>query len=274
MNDSTGAGIVAAAELLACPRCRARLALVEGSLRCPSGHSYDLARQGYANLLGAAEPANADTTEMLAARARVHATGIFEPVADQVAAQVKGRSPLLEVGAGTANYLLSALGSDRSAVGVALDVSKAAARIAARADSRVAAVVADVWRRLPIRDRCIDAVLCVFAPRNLLEFSRVLRPDGRLVVVTPRPGHLVGLRDLHGLLQVPAEKAERLTAAAAEFFELVDTHVVRREVDVSAALAADLIAMGPNAFHRLPEQVEAGRVGIDVTVQAFRPLSP
>ena len=266
-----------AADLLACPRCGAGLTSVAAgagrALRCPAGHSYDVARQGYVNLLGGPEPANADTAAMLAARARVHASGLFGPVTALLATATAGRTAVLEVGAGTGHHLVAALGDDPAAVGVALDVSRAAARRAARADPRVTAVVADVWSRLPIRDRCLDAVLCVFAPRNLAEFARVLRPDGRLVVATPGPGHLAGLRDRHGLLRIPADKQARLAAAAAEFFELLDTRVVRSRADVAAVLAADLIAMGPNAFHRLPEDVTATRVTIEVTVQVFRPLA-
>jgi len=262
-----------AAGLLACPVCREGLAVADGGLRCARGHGFDLARAGYANLLGGAEPANADTAEMLAARSRVHAAGIFEPVAAEVAGQVRGRSAMLEVGAGTAYYLARALGEEPMAIGVALDVSKAAAKVAARVDHRIAAVVADVWHRLPLRDRCLEAVLCVFAPRNLAEFARVLRPDGLLVIATPRPGHLAGLRDRHGLLDVPRDKAAALVAAASEFFSLVDTRLVRRQVPVTAAQASDLIAMGPNAFHRMPQDVVAGEVTIDITVQTFGQLS-
>ena len=262
-----------ATDLLACPVCRSALGVADGGLRCVNGHHFDLARQGYLNLLGGGEPANADTAAMLAARGRVHAAGIFTPLAEQVATQLSGRMTILEVGSGTAYYLTRALGDDPVAVGVALDVSKAAARIAAQADPRIAAVVADVWRPLPVRDRCLDAVLCVFAPRNLPEFARVLRPDGLLVIATPRPGHLAGLRDRHGLLEVPADKADQLAAAASEFFELHDTRLLRRKVTVSSELAADLIAMGPNAFHRVPEDVAGGAVTIDITVQTFRPLS-
>ncbi|MFT4110154.1 MAG: SAM-dependent methyltransferase, partial [Propionicimonas sp.] len=146
------------------------------------------------------------------------------------------------------------------------------ARIAARADPRVGAVVADVWRPLPVRSRCVGALVCVFAPRNLGEFARVLRPDGCLVVATPGSAHLAGLRDHHGLLRVPVGKDVLVAAAAEEFFELVDTHVARYRVAVAAGLARDLIAMGPNAFHRVPDGVGDAEVSIDVTVQAYRPL--
>ncbi len=179
-----------ALDLLSCPRCGSAVTLGSGTVVCRDGHTWDVARQGYVNLLGRAEPANADTTAMLAARSRVLAAGLFDPVAAAIRAALTGRPRVLEVGSGTAYYLLRALGDDDSGVGIALDVSKAAARLAAKADPRIAAVVADVWRRLPIQDHCLDAVLCVFAPRNLAEFARVLRPDGRLVVATPNPEHL------------------------------------------------------------------------------------
>lgn len=269
-------GIERAAGLLACPRCGEGLALAGAgsgrALACGSGHSYDVARPGYVNLLDGPEPRNADTAAMLAARQRVLASGLFDMVAADVAGKLVGRPRVLEVGAGTAHYLVRALGEDEAGVGIALDVSKAAARIAAKADPRVAAIVADVWRRLPVRDHCLDAVLCVFAPRNLAEFARVLRPDGRLVVVTPKPEHLASLRDAHGLLEVPPGKADHLEVAASEFFELRGTTGLLRTRIVDEALAADLIAMGPNAFHRLPEQVAEGPVTTAVTVQGFRPL--
>jgi 23S rRNA (guanine745-N1)-methyltransferase len=241
-------------------------------LRCEAGHSFDIARQGYVNLLGASEPANADTANMLDARARVHAAGVFDTVTDIIATLAKGRSKVLESGAGTGHYLAGALGTDPDALGVAVDVSKAAARHCVRTDSRIAALVADVWQPLPLRDGSLEAVLAVFAPRNLPEFARVLHPDGRFIAVTPRAGHLVGLRDAYGLLDIPTAKAEQLAAAAAEFFDLLDTRVVKYRVPVDEALATDLIAMGPNAFHQVPKTVTASVISVDVTVQSFRPI--
>lgn len=258
--------------LLVCPACAGELAVQPGRLHCEAGHSYDIARQGYANLLGAAEPANADTAAMLAARERVQAAGVFAQVADLAAHLVSSRSPVLEAGAGTGYYLRTALGDDPAAVGLALDVSKAAARWCARADRRIGSIVADVWTTLPVAARGFGAVLSVFAPRNLAEFARVLRPEGRLVAVTPRPGHLAELRAAHELLDVPAGKAEQLVTSAAEFFDLVDTRVLKYRLDADARLASDLIAMGPNAFHAVPQAVPARTISIDVTVQSFRPL--
>ena len=68
-----------------------------GGLHCVNSHNFDLARQGYLNLLGGAEPANADTAAMLAARGRVHAAGIFAPLAAQLATQLSGRMTILDL---------------------------------------------------------------------------------------------------------------------------------------------------------------------------------
>ena len=64
-------------------------------------------------------------------------------------------------------------------VGIALDSSRPALRRAARADERIAAVVCDAWRALPIRDGVVAAVLCVFAPRNAEELRRIGYVGGR-----------------------------------------------------------------------------------------------
>ncbi len=112
-------------------------------MRCASGHAYDLARQGYLNLLGRSAPANADTPSMLAAREHVLSSGAYEPLADALTDAAAGAQSVLDVGAGTGYYLAHLM--DRGAVrGVALDVSVAACRRAARAHERLGA-----WWRMP-----------------------------------------------------------------------------------------------------------------------------
>ncbi len=265
-------GIAAGAGLLACPHCGGELALTDAGARCDSGHSFDLARKGYLNLLAGPQPRNADTAAMLAARVRVLDSGLFDPLLDLVAGHARPARRILEVGAGTAHYLRRALGDDPAAAGVALDVSVPAARTAARADPRIASVVADTWRGLPVRDHSVDAVLSVFAPRNLAEFARVLVTGGRLLVLAPNDGHLAGLRERYGLLAIEAAKQDRLLAAASEFFDVRATSRVRVGVTLTAAQAGDLIAMGPNAFHDPPVPAGPHRDHLDVTLRVFEPL--
>jgi len=267
-------GLRRALPLLSCPNCAAALELDDTGVLCTRGHRFDVSRQGYLNLLGGPQPANADTPAMIAARDRVHATGVFAPVRELLGRVCAGRARILEVGSGTGAYLQAALGEAPTSVGVAMDISTAAARGAAKLDPRIAAVVADVWQRFPLADAGLDAVLAIFAPRNFAEFARVLAPSGQLVVITPEPDHLVELRTTHQLLGLHPQKAAAVAAHAKEDFELVDRLRHRSTFAADAALVADLIAMGPNAFHELPETVEATELTVSVTVQVFGRRSP
>lgn len=261
--------------LLRCPHCAGDLSADDVRWVCPQRHSFDVAKQGYLNLADGPEPANADTAAMLDARARVQASGLFDFVSGALAAQVPltGVDTLLEVGAGTGHYLAELVEHRPPARGLALDVSRAAAKRAARAHHRVASVVADVWRGLPVRSGAIDLVLCVFAPRNLAEFARVLRPDGRLLVVTPTVEHLAGLRARYGLLGIDEDKHERLLAAASGRFELEHTQNHRLQTTISAAQVDDLIGMGPNAFHHPPRADRAEQVQAAVQLSVLRPAA-
>lgn len=237
---------------------------------CPSRHGFDIARQGYANLLGRAAPANADTPDMLAARDRFLSGGHYQPITEAVAAAVPHARRLLEIGAGTGHHLARILDALPDADGLATDVSVAACRRAARAHPRLASVVADTWASLPLSDESVDAVLCIFAPRNFAEIARVLTPDGVLVIIIPGPDHLGALRRTHELIDIGADKRERLTLAAEGRFSLTREHRVEYDLDLTAQQATDLVAMGPNAFHSAAA-MPATTVHVSVSCLTFTP---
>ncbi len=263
----------AARGLLVCPLCAGPLTVDGHEAACPAGHRFDVARQGYLNLLGAKPPANADTAPMVAARERFLGSGVYDRIADDVARRLSTTpGPLLEVGAGTGFYAARALGA-RDARGIALDVSTAAAKRAAQAHPALASVVADAWKTLPLRSGRFGAVLCVFAPRNLPEFARVLADRGLLVVVAPTGEHLASLRRDHGLLGIDDDKDERLMRSAVGLFEPVARNTLRYQVSAGAEQVRDLIEMGPNAFHGVPEGIRPAEIEVAVTVSLFRKLS-
>ena len=242
-------------ELLICPVCGAGFALAGPALRCASGHSFDVARQGYVNLMpGGARPGTADTAEMVADRAAFLGAGHYEPLAsavsDLAAKAVDERPVVLDAGAGTGYYLaavLSRLGS--GAVGLATDVSARALRRAARAAPGIGAVAWDTWQPFPVRSGTVALVLNIFAPRNGPEFRRVLRPDGTLLVVTPAPGHLAELAAAAGLISVDEHKDERLAATLGPHFTATDRQDLSFPLRLTHPDAARLAAMGPSAWH-------------------------
>jgi 23S rRNA (guanine745-N1)-methyltransferase len=245
----------AAIAQLRCPVCRGPLrgpAPGESALRCPRGHSFDLARQGYVDLSGGPVTHDGDAAEMVAARERVLAAGHFRAVSEAVVAQLAGYPQLrfaVEVGAGTGYYLARVLDARPELAGLALDVSKPALRRAARAHPRMAAVRADVWRGLPIADGGADLVLDVFAPRAGAEFARILAPGGVLLVVTAEPDHLAELVAAVGMLGVDPAKRERLAGKLAPWFVLAAEHTVRAPLRLGREDAEALVRMGPSGHH-------------------------
>ena len=273
-------------ELLACPVCGEGFALQTGALRCPAGHSFDIARQGYANLLaGHTRPGTADTPEMVRAREQFLGAGHFdrltELLGERVGEALKGQGApvVLDAGAGTGHYLRSVLGRSPEAVGLAVDISKHAARRAARAHPRIGAVVADLWRPLPVRSGVVDAILNVFAPRNAAEFHRVLSPEGgTLFVLTPTGRHLGTLVTALGLLTVDEQKNERMDGALAGHFVLEAREGLESAATMTRDDAATLVGMGPSAHHiasgelaeRLAELPEPLEVPLSFVLSVYR----
>lgn len=231
-----------------------------------SGHSYDVAKQGYVTLApGAGLKHKGDDAAMVEARETYLSRGHFAPFVEAVTGAVQDvvdlapeeHSPaLLEVGAGTGYYLAHTLDSLDGARGVGLDISTHAAKHLAKAHPRIGAVVADVWERLPLRDGVIDAISVVFAPRNPAEFQRVLAPHGQVVVLTPAAGHLDELRAPLGILGVEEGKVERMYEQAKGYLEqAADPVDISFPIVLDKASIVAQVGMSPSARHISAEQL-------------------
>lgn len=249
---------------LRCPHCRQPLQVGEAVAGCGAGHRFDLARQGYLNLTGRAAGRNADTSEMLAQRAAFLGAGHYQPIVETLVdvARLGAPTRLAELGAGTGHYLSAVLDALPAADGLGVDVSPAAARRLARAHPRMRAIVADVWQPLPLVDGCLDAVLSVFAPRNIPEFARVLAPGGRLLTVTPGAGHLAEARAAFALMDIQADKDVLLEQSLSPLFSRGQSTQLRFVLDLDETELAALVGMGPNALHG-----RTSRGGLAVSVE-------
>ncbi|MDD7581459.1 methyltransferase domain-containing protein [Corynebacterium sp. 32222D000AT] len=248
-----------------------------------SGHSYDVAKQGYVTLAaGAGLKHQGDDMDMVNARETYLARGHFapfveavtgsiqdvvEPVADDVAPTI------LEVGAGTGYYLAHTLDSIAGSRGVGLDISPHAAKHLAKAHPRIGAVVADVWERLPLRDKSVHAISVVFAPRNPAEFRRILAPGGQVVVLTPEVGHLDELREPLGILGVEEGKIDRMYEQASGYLEqAADPVDISFPITLDKESIRDQVGMSPSARHisaaELDERLAALPTTLSVTARA------
>lgn len=250
-----------------------------------SGHSFDVAKQGYVTLAaGAGLKHKGDDMDMVNARETYLAMGHFAPFVEAVTGAVQDGldsaslaestpASLLEVGAGTGYYLAHTLDSIAEARGVGLDISPHAAKHLAKCHPRVGAVVADVWERLPIQDESVDAISVVFAPRNPAEFQRVLAPGGQVIVLPPGAGHLDELREPLGILGVEEGKVERMYEQAEGFLEqAADPVDISFPIELDKASVAAQVGMSPSARHisagELAERMAALPPTLTVTARA------
>lgn len=182
---------------LRCPLCHDPLALDAGAARCPRGHSFDRAREGYLNLLpvqhkNSLDPG--DDADMVAARRAFLEAGHYAPLRDTLAGLLRPLRParLVDSGCGEGWYSVALAREARAAT--AFDISKAAMKRAARRDAGLTWLVASS-HDIPLADGAADAMVAIFSPVSAAEAARVLAPDGALLVAAPGEQHLWELRE-------------------------------------------------------------------------------
>jgi 23S rRNA (guanine745-N1)-methyltransferase len=262
--------------------------VADGGVTCTQGHHFDVAREGYLNLLASNRRRGeheGDSRAMLLARRAFLAKGYYDPISRAVAEWVGGvqlEGCVVDAGCGDGFYLgrietrLADRGGPEHTL-IGLDVAKDATRLAARARPSIAFVVGDVTSHLPLRDGCAGVVLSIFAPRHAAEFGRVLRLAGQLLIVIPTDEHLGGLREQVPLLRVEPEKREHIVERLSGDFVLTSILPVRYEITLDGTDAALLVRMGPTARHLAEAKVAAlaarpARIATLVSVEllAFR----
>lgn len=186
--------------LFVCPLCSAALTRDERAYRCPAGHSFDIAREGYTHLLPANRKhskAPGDDKAMAAARSAFLGKGYYAPLREaicELGVSLTGDRPaVLDSGCGegyyTAGLYQALLDAGKSPVMAGIDISKFILRLAAKREKRVEFAVASSYH-LPVADASIDLLLNCFSPLALDEFRRVLRPGGVFLYVVPSAMHL------------------------------------------------------------------------------------
>jgi 23S rRNA (guanine745-N1)-methyltransferase len=271
-------------QALACPLDGTPLHCNASTWRCASGHSFDIASQGYTNLLPVQKKRSrdpGDSKEMVAARRRFLTAGFYQPIAAAVSRAVLADLPAgvasscLDAGCGEGYYLrqlVAAVPDKQTLALLGLDISKWAVLSAAKQDKRVIWVVGSN-ANLPVLSATLDRVLCMFGFPVYPEFARVLKPRGRLVQVDAGPDHLRELREIIYPSLKPERTAEMPTP---EGFCRMPTETVRFAIELtSAGQIADLLAMTPHLYRANAEgrdkaaALTALSLSVDVRLTGF-----
>ncbi|MBQ9735996.1 MAG: methyltransferase domain-containing protein [Clostridia bacterium] len=186
-------------ELLVCPVCGDALSRKERAFVCESAHSFDIAKQGYVNLLHIKGGVRGDNALMVNARRRFLGGGYYQPLLEKAQEIVKKYTPsgaaVLDIGCGEGYYtegIQSAL-ADTDATVYAFDISKEAVKWAAKRRAADFLFVAGA-HCMPVSSASMDLALLFFAPFCREEVLRVLKDDGLFLMAYPGERHLYGLK--------------------------------------------------------------------------------
>ena len=256
--------------MLLCPVRDCRLGLIreEKRLVCARGHSFDVARSGYVNLLQPQDRRSehpGDTADAVAGRRRLHDLGVTEPLLRGIAniLAAKPEDIVLDAGCGDGFYLGSLareIGFDAHGI----DISTAAIDAAARRYPACEWIVANADLLLPFDDRSFSLVLSITGRMNPAEFRRVVSNDGRLLIAIPAPGDLLELRG------AGRDRTARTIETFAENFKLIDQRAITTVADLDADAVRDVLHSIYRPMRTKPP--EATRVTFSLDLLLFRPV--
>jgi 23S rRNA (guanine745-N1)-methyltransferase len=215
---------------------------------CPAGHSFDIARSGYINLLQPQDRRSlspGDSKAAVEARVALEQSGVGRPVIEAVLEMVRqlaltAGAVVADLGSGSGE-MLGTLSRVPSVSCIGIDLSAAAIELAARRFPALTWVVANADRRLPLQDGCIDLVLSIHARRNAAECARVLTASGHVLVALPAPDDLVELRTRIQGQATERDRVEAMLAEHATHFELVDRFLVREQRQLERDVLLNLL---------------------------------
>ncbi len=238
-----------------CPHCLGALIAEPYRLVCPKGHSFDMARQGYVNLLPVTQKHSlhpGDTKEQVAARREFLDGGFYEPIGQAVsraAQEFCGTDcEILDVGCGEGYYSAQVWkGLPRSRL-YGLDISKDAVRLAA-GRHKGAFWLCGTGAKLPFGQE-FDLLLSLFALTVPEEFSRVLKPGGIFIQALAAQDHLMGLKSV---IYPEILLKEKDSVPTLPGFVLLDSRPVKFTFTVQGRQIANLLSMTPH-FWRISKE--------------------
>lgn len=237
---------------------------------CANGHSFDIARSGYVNLLQPQDRKSkhpGDTAEAVAARRRFFARGFAAPLVDAIvrALPLRAGAALLDAGCGEGHHLEAF----RRAYGVdahGLDISIPAIELAARSHPDCQWIVANADRFLPFADASLGAVTSITARLNPQEFHRVLAPGGVVLVALPAAEDLIELREAVQGEGVERDRAGRTITDFAHHFTLERRETVRHRVRLDREAMADVLSSSYRGLRTRERERLAQLDAMDVTL--------
>ncbi|QUM75839.1 23S rRNA (guanine(745)-N(1))-methyltransferase [Moritella sp. 24] len=244
-----------------CPICARPLSAQDKSLACEQRHQFDLAKEGYVNLLPVQNKKSknpGDNKEMMQARREFLDQGFYQSLSDKVNSIAEqtlasvDTPNILDLGCGEGYYThrLAQVMANAAPQIAGLDISKSAIRYAAKRYKSISFCVASAYAT-PFADASQDLVTRIYAPSQDNELARIIKTDGYLLTVTPAAEHLFELKQK--IYQTPEKHDMKIEEIAG--FDVVEQQRLTDEITLTQAKdAKNLLEMTPLAWKMSDEQ--------------------
>lgn len=253
-------------EIFQCPICKSQMQLSElGQLQCENRHAFDIAKQGYVNLLQ--KPIQSMySKELFEARYDVISSGLYDEIQQQIAKKL-APGLILDTGCGEGSHLTRIVAAREDIFGVGIDIAKEGIIAAAKFNSGSIWTVGDLAKS-PFQQESFETILNFLSPANYGEFKRLLKPNGQLVKVIPGEHYL---RELREQAFAGSEKEtynnEQTIARFKEQFADVEVERIIYTKKLSPELAEKLILMTPMGWHvEHKAQLQLNEITIDLHI--------
>lgn len=248
-----------------CPLCQDKLLLVEKTWKCTANHCFDVAKEGYVNLLPvnkkrSKEPG--DNKAMLQSRRTFLNQGYYTLLANKLLEVFNSceekQLNVLDLGCGEGYYLeyiQQGLSEDKEVSFAALDISKFAVQMTAKRNKRALCSVASAVDT-PYLEQSFDRIYNVFSPYNEVENHRILKPEGRFILIGPGANHLQELSaQIYKDVFPHAGNSKQLQDS--QLFSLCQSETLQQQVTIPQKQIENLLAMTPYYWSTSEQQKES-----------------
>jgi 23S rRNA (guanine745-N1)-methyltransferase len=256
--------------LFACPICQESMQVYDqGRLICSANHSFDIAKQGYVNML-THSVASKYSKDLFESRKAIIDSGLYDPLEEKIAELIGEAKTVLDTGCGEGSHLARIL-SQKQGIGIGIDIAKEGILAAARHYPEQIWCVGDLAKS-PFAKTSFDVILNILSPANYEEFKRLLTSNGCVVKVVPQSGYLQQLRS-----QLYADSAketysnEQTVERFRESFSNVTVERITYTVPLASVLVPALLEMTPMGWHKAQHaEVTVNEITIDVDILVGR----
>jgi 23S rRNA (guanine745-N1)-methyltransferase len=234
-----------------CPVCNQDLNKDVNSYSCSNSHSFDIARDGYLNLLLVNKKKSklpGDNQLMIDGRSQFLSLGFYDFLASEIISILdqqfeNQKITVLDAGCGEGYYINYIQEKNKDYATHGFDISKYAAKLASRKNSKTQMAVASVFD-MPYRSESLDAIISIFSPISNLEFNRVLKSNGIAIVVTPGSEHLSEMASLIYKEFKPHIRDSNILESNS--FEIIKRENITKKINLdSNKMINDLLKMTP-----------------------------